>query len=95
MAADEVLTEELRKSRRESLLLSLSVISGDYEDEEEEPRKSKKKKKKKEEEKEIDAQTSSSCFRRSRRAFDKCTRNKLKPAIKIGKIRPMSVIDQT
>ncbi|MEO1660885.1 MAG: MarR family transcriptional regulator [Pseudomonadota bacterium] len=48
MEADAILTEELRKSRRESLLLSLAVISGDYEEEEdEEPRKSKKKKKKK------------------------------------------------
>jgi DNA-binding MarR family transcriptional regulator len=47
MEADQILTEELRKSRRESLLLSLSIIAGDYEDEEEEPRKSKKKKKKK------------------------------------------------
>ncbi len=45
MEADAFLTEELRKSRRESLLLSLSIISGDYQ--EEEPRKSKKKKKKK------------------------------------------------
>ena len=35
MEADEVLTEELRKSRRESLLLSLSIISGDHEEEEE------------------------------------------------------------
>ncbi|MEO1553447.1 MAG: MarR family transcriptional regulator [Pseudomonadota bacterium] len=47
MEADAILTEELRKSRRESLLLSLSIISGDYEEEEDEPRKSKKKKKKK------------------------------------------------
>ena len=47
MAADEILTEELRKSRRESLLLSLAIISGDFEEEEEEPRKSQKKKKKK------------------------------------------------
>lgn len=46
MAADAFLTEELRKSRRESLLMSLTIIAGDYE-EEEEPRKAKKKKKKK------------------------------------------------
>ncbi len=46
LEADAILTEELRKSRRESLLFSLAVISGDYE-EEEEPRKAKKKKKKK------------------------------------------------
>ena len=45
MEADAFLTDELRKSRRESLLLSLTIIAGDYE--EEETRKSKKKKKKK------------------------------------------------
>ena len=47
MEADEILTEELRKSRRERLLLSFAIISGDFEEEEEEPRKKKKKKNKK------------------------------------------------
>jgi len=45
--ADRVLTEDLRKSRRQSLLLCLAIISGDYEDQEDVPKSKKKKKKKK------------------------------------------------
>lgn len=44
-AADTELLEELRKSRKESLLLSLAIVAGDYE--EDEPIKKRKKKKKK------------------------------------------------